>query len=272
MNSQRHALLSVLCVLFFALTACSSSPKQAKPKMNPTSPVLSGNNYEYDPAEASVANARLGIEYMKQGKYKIALMKLQKALQQDDNNFEAHTTIALLHERLGQKNLAERHFEQALDLAPEDASIHNNYGSYLCRQQKLKAAQQHFLRALNNPLYETPELVHTNAGLCALRFNQQQQAIDSFSQALQKNPKFSVALYQMSALNEKMGNVIEANQYFQRYEKVARHTPQTLWLGVRIARALGERDREANYALLLKSQYPETEPARLLQLFEQGVY
>lgn len=271
MNLPRCARLLVLCVLGLSLTACSSQVSK-QTQMNPRSPVLSGDNYEYNPEQASVANARLGIEYMKQGRYKIALMKLQKALQQDDDNNEAHTTIALLHEKLGQSDLAQKHFEKALKLAPDDASLHNNYASYLCRQQKLQQAQQHFLRALNNPLYETPELVHTNAGLCALRFNQQAQAMQAFDKALQENPQFSVALYQMAELHEKKGSVMEANQYFQRYEKVARHTPQTLWLGVRIASALGDRNREANYAFALKSQYPETESARLLKLFEQGIY
>lgn len=272
MNLERHLLLFILCAWGLNLTGCSSTAKQNKPPMNPTSPVLSGSNYEYNPTEASIANARLGVEYMKQGRYKVALEKLRKALEQNDDNQEAHTAVALLHEKLGQEDLAEKHFSKALALAPNDASIHNNYASYLCRQQKPQAAQKYFLHALNNRLYDTPELVHTNMGLCALRFNQQQQALEAFEKALQKNPQFSIALYQMANLHEKNGNVIEADKYFLRYEKIARHTPQSLWLGVRLARALGIREREANYALLLKSQYAETEQARLLQLFEQGIY
>ncbi len=259
-----------VCLLLLAQAACSSAPKTDSPPMNPTSPVLSGN-YEYNPEQAADANTHLGIEYMKQGSYKVALLKLEKAIQQNPENHEAQMTIALLYESLGKLDLAETHFAKTLRLAPDDASVHSNYGSYLCRQQKFAEAQQHFQLALNNPLYDTPELVHTNAGLCALRFNQKQQAQEAFQQALQSNPEFPVALYQLAELHEQSGEVAQADQHYQRYVKVARQTPQTLWLGVRIARALGERDREANYALLLKSQYPDTEQARLLHSSETGV-
>ncbi len=266
--------LVLSCLLMAALiqVSCSSSPKQPPRAINPASPVLSGNDYKYDPEQAAVANARLGVEYMKQGRYKVALAKLKKALEQDDNNHEAHVTAALLYEQLGQLDVTNEHFAKALKLRPKDASTHNNYASYLCRQQQFALAQEHFKQAMKDPLYDTLELVHTNIGLCALRFNQTVQARESFETALKDNPDFSTALYQLAELHEQKGEINQALQYFERYEKVAPHTAQTLWLGVRIARALGQRDREANYAFLLKSNYPNTEFARLLGLSEQNRY
>ena len=41
-------------------------------------------------------------------------------------------------------------------------------------------------------------------------------------------------------------------------------SPETLWLGIRIARALGDKDAEASYALQLRQQHPNAEQTRLL--------
>jgi len=40
--------------------------------------------------------------------------------------------------------------------------------------------------------------------------------------------------------------------------------PETLWLGIKIARALGDKNSEASYALQLRQQYPSSEQTRLL--------
>jgi type IV pilus assembly protein PilF len=42
-------------------------------------------------------------------------------------------------------------------------------------------------------------------------------------------------------------------------------TPRSLLLGIRIARATGDRDNEASYALQLKGLYPESDEYRTYQ-------
>jgi type IV pilus assembly protein PilF len=44
-----------------------------------------------------------------------------------------------------------------------------------------------------------------------------------------------------------------------------RPTPRSLLIGIRIARATGERDTEASYALQLKGLYPESDEYRTYQ-------
>jgi type IV pilus assembly protein PilF len=50
----------------------------------------------------------------------------------------------------------------------------------------------------------------------------------------------------------------------QRYLEVGAHTAQSLWLGIRIERELGDRDALASYSLQLEKSYPDSEEARLL--------
>jgi len=48
----------------------------------------------------------------------------------------------------------------------------------------------------------------------------------------------------------------KANKYLEQFSKSARHEPRSLWLGVRIERIFGNKDKEASYALALKNLYP----------------
>ena len=43
----------------------------------------------------------------------------------------------------------------------------NNYGRFLCQNRRYEEAEAIFIRAADNPLYNTPEIPFTNAGICA---------------------------------------------------------------------------------------------------------
>jgi len=85
-----------------------------------------------------------------------------------------------------------------------------------------------------------------NSGLCALRAHNSTQAETYFRQALQKNPKFPRALFRMAELSYEQKYYTQAYEYLQRYIEIAKHTPQTLWLGIRIERALNNRSTAAS--------------------------
>ena len=80
--------------------------------------------------KASIANTELGVAYLAQGKYKIAMTKLKKAIEYDSNNGDAHHYIAELYRRLDQNDLADEHFRLAIELNEEDSAIKNNYGIF----------------------------------------------------------------------------------------------------------------------------------------------
>lgn len=65
-----------------------------------------------DHKKVSVANTELGVAYLARGKHKVAMAKLKKALEYDDDNANAHHYIAELYRRLEQNDLAKEHFEK----------------------------------------------------------------------------------------------------------------------------------------------------------------
>jgi type IV pilus assembly protein PilF len=213
--------------------------------------------------KVAVANMNLGIEYMRQGKYEEALDKLNKSLLAKPDFAPSYNVLGLLYQRLGDNKQSEEHFKKSLKLDPTDSSTYNNYGLFLCGNSRLEEAEEIFLSAANNPFYETPEIPLTNAGICVYEI----KPIDGegyLKQALAKNSEFSPALLQMSDIFYEKREYLMAQQYLERYNDNSRHTPKSLWLGIRIYSELGLKDNVSSYALLLKNKYPDSDEAHAM--------
>lgn len=222
-----------------------------------------------DLEKAAEINAQLGSGYLAQGDLELAKTKFEKALKQNPKLPAANSGYALLMSRLGQTGKAQKHFKKALKLDPGDSGTLNNYGIFLCSQNKFKEAEKQFMAALRDPLYKTPEYPFTNAGRCSLKNKDQAQAEAYFGKALQSNPKFPDALFEMANLQYSQRKYAQANGNLQKFERYGQHTAASLWLAVRLAKALGQRDAEASYSLLLKNKFPDSEEAALLRSAKQ---
>ena len=214
--------------------------------------------------DAASANLNLGIEYLRQGKYEDALEKLERAREADPAHPTTYNVLGLLYQQINDPKKAEQYFKKALSLNSNDSSTLNNYGSFLCHQDRLEEAEKTFLKAAANPLYQTPEIAITNAGLCLYNNQKKDRAKEYFQQALQMNPQVPQALIKMSELAIDDFNYLSARAYLQRYQQVSRHTARSLWLGIQIERELGDKDAVSSYALLLKNSFPDSNEAAIL--------
>lgn len=244
--------LPLLLAILVSLAACT----QPAPKMK-QEPV--------DARKLAELNTQLGIQYLQKADFEIALDRLNRAVQADPSYVDAYSTLALLHANLGQYEEAERNFEKALRLEPDNSSALNNYGQFLCQLKRYDEGQALFLRALSNPIYRNPELAHNNAGICALNAGNLEQAEKSLRQALELNPTLAPTLYHMADLSFRLDRHLPARAYLQRYSEVAQHSASSLWLGIQIERVLGDRDAEASYALQLEKNFPDAAETGLLQ-------
>ncbi|MGH8503556.1 MAG: type IV pilus biogenesis/stability protein PilW [Gammaproteobacteria bacterium] len=221
--------------------------------------------------EAARINVNLGALYLSRGELNLANVKLQRALEQDPELATAHWTYALLQMRLNRAELAERHFRRALELDPEDSLAHNAYGTFLCDAGRLPEAQAQFQEALRNPLYEQPETALTNAGVCALKASDDEQAEDAFRRALDKNPTFIPALYEMARLTYDQQRYAQTRRFLDRYEQAAGHNARSLLLAVQTETELGDREAARAYARRLKQKYPDSrEAARVVEMERHG--
>jgi type IV pilus assembly protein PilF len=253
----KQKIILILAVLI-TLSACN--------QVRPSNQNISASQTTNDVA---AANLDLAIEYMKQGAYENALKNLEKAKKADPGYAPIYNVTGLLYQQLGDNKKAEDNFKRALSLNNNDSSTLNNYGNYLCQQNRLEEAEQAFLKAAANPLYESPEIAITNAGLCLSNYQRENDAEKYFRQALQLNPRVPQALIKMCEISFKLPNYLSARAYLQRYQQVARHTARSLWLGIQIEQELGDKDTVSSYALQLKNNYPDSQETT--QLRESGI-
>jgi type IV pilus assembly protein PilF len=249
MNLIKMSLIAVVCVL---LSACET----LKP---------SGNE-EYGESKLS-ARARthtdLGAAYYQQNKLEIALDEFNHAIHIDPNYGQAYNGLGLVYAALGEDVQADASFKKAIEVQPSNSESHNNYGSFLCAKKRYDESIGHFLAAVKNPLYSTPNLAYANAGICSARKNDLKNAEIYLNKALQIEPLTHSAATQLAEIQFKRGDATAAQKTLQN-ALIASPGPETLWLGIKIARALGDKNSEASYALQLRQQYPNSEQARML--------
>lgn len=242
--------IAVFLALLFALAACSGPGHRSEAE---------------HPKQAAVYNSQLGNGYLAQGNLEWSKIKFEKALEQDPDLAQAHAGYALLMSRLGETGKARKHFKRALKLDPYSSTTLNNYGIFLCGQNHIEDAEKQFMAALKDPLYKTPEYAYTNAGRCSMKIPDYNRAEGYFGKALQINPRFPDALYEMARLNHTKKNYRLASSYMQKFDQYGRHTAGSLWLAIGLARIAGDKNAEASYALLLKNRFPDSEEASYLR-------
>ena len=251
---MKSGKLLVCVVVAVMLAACTSSAERQREKENAT--------------RGAQAYTELGIEYFRRGDYELSRAKLEKALELDPDYPQAHGTIALLYEKVGETKLAEMHYKKALRLNPDSPREQNNYGQFLCFQERYQEANKEFMKAAESPFYASPQVPLTNAGLCAKRIPDAAQAELYFRQALQADPKFAPALLQMAIAKFEAGRFLSARAYLERFQQVAEHNPNSLWLAVRTEFALKDPAASGRYAILLRKNYPKSEQAVMLLEWE----
>ena len=216
-------------------------------------------NKPTDTEKASEINVQLGIGYLQQNKLELANEKLLKALRYNPKSAAAHNAYAILQDRLLIKDKAAFHYEKATTLDPNDSLAANNYGTFLCRNNQEAKSEKYFLRALNNPLYRTPEYAYTNAALCLLKINRRDEAIVYLTKALAANSNFPIALITMAKIYFDDQNFKSAKLYLDRYHLVAKPSAKSLWLSIRAELELNNNRDVDELANQLQTDFPDSD-------------
>lgn len=209
------------------------------------------------------AHTDLGAAYLQQGKFEIALNEFNEATQIDPNYALAYSGLGLVYAALGEDAKADVSYKKSIELQPRSSESHNNYGSFLCSRKRYDESIAHFLEAVKNPLYSTPSLAYANAGICSARKNDVKNAEIYLNKALQIEPLTHSAATQLAEIQFNRGDVATAKKTLQN-ALVANPGAETLWLGIKIERALGDKDNVSSYALQLRQKYPNSEQTRML--------
>ena len=204
-------------------------------------------------------HTELGSMYFQNGNLIVALEELTIAISIDPNYAQAYSTRGLVLYYIKEFASADKDFQRALDLDAKDPEINNNYGWFLCHTGKEKESIAYFQRAINNPLYQTPETAYLNVGACYIKLGD----LASAEEYVRKNLRFSrdnpQALFQLAKISYLRGNYDAARAHLK---SVVRQTDdpdaETLWLSLRVERRLGDRSAEDSLIAQLRRKYPDS--------------
>lgn len=216
------------------------------------------------PRRAAMFDTEIAVAYLQHGNRTGALNAVHRALGLDPRSVPALDVLALLDEELGRLKAARAAYRRALRIDPHDPNTLNDYGAFLCRTGKPRAAVRRFLEAAHSPVYRTPQAAYTNAGVCALKEHDTSEAVRSFRLALALDPDFPPALWQVARLEMKAGDDRAATRHLSRYVDLSpRPPPAALWRLIRLERRLGHPGLAARYGSELLRLYPRSREARL---------
>jgi len=203
-------------------------------------------------------------EYYQRGNLAVALEETRLAIKDDPSYVPAYNMRGLVFMELREDAQARAAFERALAMAPRDPDVQNNFGWFLCLRGEPARAMELFARVQADPLYATPEKALLNAGLCSRIHGKNAEAEDYLRRAVVFKPDLAGALYSLAEILYEKGAYKEAEIYLVRTMRLGEPSLSALVLGVRIARALNDRQSEDSMLLQLRRRFPDAPQTREL--------
>ena len=251
-------LRALVVALALVAAACSSTSKVE------SRPVTDSGGGADARRRAEVHTALAG-EYYSRGNFAVALAETRLALKDDSTYYPAYNMQALVYMELREDVPAREAFDQALRISPNNPEILNNFGWFLCLRNESQRGLDMMLRAANDSLYATPDKAWMSAGLCYRRLGRNQEAEDALRRAVLIRPELIGALYNLALITYERGAIKDAETYLNRYTRMATPTIDALVLGVRIARAKGDKEAEDSFMQQLRRRYPDAPVLRELE-------
>ena len=209
-------------------------------------------------------HTELGFAFYEDKNLAAALDEARIAIGIDSSYALAYNLLGLVYMELRENGQAEEAFQQALNQAPGDPDISNNYGWFLCETKRQAKAMAYFETAIRNPLYGTPALSLNNAAQCASKNGDDAAAESYLLRAIRIDPNNIRTIFLLSDLNYRQGRYGEARARLADLHRKSDMTPASAWLGLRIARKVGDRTEEARYFSQLRQRFPDSGETALM--------
>ena len=243
-----------------ALLACAACQSTSTTESRPVT-----DSGGADARRRSEVHTALAGEYYSRGNFTVALSESRLAIKDDATYFPAHNMQGLVYMELREDQLAREAFDRALVLSPNNAEVLNNFGWFLCLRNDAPRGLEMIRRAATDTQYATPEKAWLSLGLCLRRAGRPAEAEEALRRAVLIRPDMIGALYNLAVITFERGAAKDAENYLGRYTRLAASTLDALVLGVRIARANGDKASEDSYLQQLRRRFPDAPQLRELE-------
>jgi type IV pilus assembly protein PilF len=230
-----------------------------------------GFNAKRSDADALRDYLQLATGYLEQNDIANSKRHLANAAAIDPDSSGIHAIWGLVYSREGETRLSDESFQRALRLDASNSKARNNYAAYLFANSRFEEAYTELSRVVEDTGYEARSQAFENLGLAALRLNRVDAAENAFGRALQLNPNQLRSSLELVTLNLAKNNVQQAVVYYRNYLTLQQlytipHTARSLWVGIQLEAALGNRGNVEAYGQQLEANFAS---APEFQLYKQ---
>lgn len=213
---------------------------------------------QIDKKQALEAHIRLGMTYLQKRDRDRALRAFTEAQKLDSRSAEAMHGFALLHQLNGEVEQAESTFKKAIKYRPvfSIAPIELSYARFLYDQDRCADALPLLNKSRTDITYPSRSGALYMLGLCAQKMNDLTLARGAFEHSLNLNTSNAAAAIELADIAFEKRDYPNAKKYLDVYSENARQSARSLWLGIRLERIFGNKDKEASYVLALKNLHP----------------
>lgn len=168
------------------------------------------------PEELSTRDkVRMAQSMMSAGRVGEALSIMEQALEAEPDNALLYSFFGQMNYQAGEFEAAQAAFLQALELDPHMTDARNFLGAVYAELGRQSDAEREFLQALEDPAYPSPQKVYLNLGLLYASQGRNEQAIAAIRNAVEIDPRFYKAHFELASLLDREGNIEEAAREYE---------------------------------------------------------
>jgi len=219
---------------------------------------------EADRDKAVKNYVELATAYIGQDNTDRARNHLDRALELDPDNPGALAAMGMVYQSEGEPELAERSFKDALSSDSDYTRGRVYYGAFLYSERRFEDARDQFLAASRDTGYGERASVFFNLGLTEERVDNLEGAIKAYRRAVELSRGDARSLLALSRTLVESGEYQAASRHYSRLMSLMqrnrnlRHSPESLYTGIRIANHFGDRDQASSLGLQLKNNFPNS--------------
>ena len=252
-------ILAAVFASLLVLAGCATVAGQVQ--ASTTGADLTTESDEPEARKRARIRTELASGYFEQGQTAVALDEIKQAILADPNFSDAYSLRGLIYMRLNDYAIAEDSFNKALALRPNNPDVLHNLGWLKCQQARYPQAIDYFSRALANPQYRERAKTWMTLGLCQQRADLPQAAEQSLLKSYEYDASNPVTGYNLALLLHQRSDDGRAAFYIRRLNNSELANAESLWLGIRIERRLGNRDAMAQLGAQLDKRFAQAPEA-----------
>lgn len=254
---NRHFLRASVTALLVALTlaSCASSSGDRGEQTGKPMAELVGPDKDLQKRRAVSAYVAAGMEALRLKDSERARKHITRALKIDSRSAEANNAMALFYRIDVDDAREEKYYRKALRYDANFSQARNNYAALLYRQARYKEAVEQLERAVNDPHYDQRSIAALNLGRCYEKLGEFEKAVLSFQRSLRLDSAQLDAMLELADSYLSQKKYDDSRSYLTAYLSRARQTARSLWIGIRLEKALGDVNKVSGYELQLDGMF-----------------